>query len=259
MLAWTKLDPKKITEVVFVQPKLDGIRCLASSAGLWSRGKKRIEGLKHIEEAMLKIAGPNVWLDGELYKHGASFQEISSKVRRTKNFQDSSDIQYWIYDVITGVQFEERQSFINSLNLVEPLVKVNTIKIPKGEIDAVHKGFLARGFEGSMIRPTVSTGYETGKRSVTLMKNKDFLQEEFVCIGFNKEKHRDRLGSVELKDSKGKTFSARPAMEHSECAELWKDQGRYINKIATVKFFEYTEDGLPRFPSLVGFRDPDDC
>jgi hypothetical protein len=37
--------------------------------------------------------------------------------------------------------------------------------------------------------------------------------------------------------------------------ELWSQKQELIGKKATVKYFELTADGIPRFPKVVGIRD----
>ena len=41
---------------------------------------------------------------------------------------------------------------------------------------------------------------------------------------------------------------------HKEREEILTNKVDYIGKIAEVRFFEYSEDGIPRFPVCHGFR-----
>lgn len=78
-----------IEEGVFISDKLDGVRCLAKC--------KLVDGVKvvtlesrtgqayvveHIIEELMNIMEPGDILDGELYLHGPSLQEITSAVKR---------------------------------------------------------------------------------------------------------------------------------------------------------------------------------
>ena len=206
------------------------------------------------------------WLDGELYCHGISFNEISSKVRRTTNFTNSRAIQYWIYDFVKNdVSFKERfdmleYSQFSSSSLC--LTPTQFMKYDHDKIVHLHTKAVQDQFEGIMIRNADS--YYEQKRSSMLMKYKTFFQEEFKVIGFNQKKVVNdtiTLGSVILQsyDDENLIFSATPTMNAEEKLEIWENQSKYLNTIATIKYFEKTPKNIPRFPQLLGFRHKDDC
>ena len=246
----------KIENTVFLQPKLDGIRCVANvlTGEMFSRQGKRVTSLPHIATALKDCSFPDgvVWVDGELYKHGMGFQTIMSVVSTTKGVHErSTEIEYHVYDTI-----DKEVAFWNRF---EPLKNcwshvVETVCETKSRIKDVHDQFVKSGYEGTIVRHSAS-GYETSKRSTSLLKYKDFMQEEFVIIGFQAEKHKDSLGAVTLTDGHGVEFNARPAMSVTEKQDLWVSRNDHIGKMATVKFFERTDGGTPRFPVLVGIRE----
>ena len=41
---------------------------------------------------------------------------------------------------------------------------------------------------------------------------------------------------------------------HAEREEILKNKNRYIGQTGEIRFFEFTDDGVPRFPVCVGFR-----
>jgi DNA ligase-1 len=265
----TKRVASEIT--VFMQPKLDGIRCVANpqSGELWTRGRKRLYGLDHIEKEILRVADTvtkKVWLDGEIYCHGMSFQEITSLAKKQKNLSgQSAKLEYHIYDLVsTNTPFVKRLACLENLkaaiDLGGPLKIVDTIEVAVAEIQNGHKTYLDKGYEGSIIRIRNAT-YETDKRSSSLLKLKDFKQEEYLVIGFNEEKTEtgSTLGSCIVQDfaDKSKTFSATPSLPDSMKKQIWENQKEFFGKKASIKFFELTRDGIPRFPVLLGFRDFD--
>lgn len=254
-----------------IQPKLDGIRCLANvkTGELWSRKQTKILGLGHISKALKESKFPDnvTWLDGELYLHNTSFNDISSKVRRTANFtNESMEIQYWVYDCVSSLEFTERikilkNTIVQSKQII--LTPTQFVELNNDIVTSLHKEATNEKYEGIMIRKSDSK-YEIGKRSSNLLKFKDFCQEEFKVIGFKQKKVVNgsiTLGSVILCSfsDENMVFSATPTMTNDEKMEIWKNKENYIGKIATVKYFEKTPKGIPRFPRLIGFRHHDDC
>ena len=89
MLAY-KVGKKEVdwSEKVFVQPKLDGVRCIFTKDGAFSRTGKQFKNVAHLEEDLEDFFddNPNSVLDGELYNHDLKhdFEKIISLVRKQK-------------------------------------------------------------------------------------------------------------------------------------------------------------------------------
>lgn len=250
----------------YVQPKLDGIRCLANTktGKLYSRKGEEITTMPHISEAVLHFyENSNIeWLDGELFNKDFSFQTIMSIVRSNVNAHELSKfIEYHVYDHINEtLNFEDR---INQITLIpqilsskyqnSPIHIVDTHKISYDNLSERLEYYEHLKYEGMMVR--FNLPYET-KRSSRLLKMKTFKQEEYLIIDAEKEKFDDTLGAFILGSDKG-SFKARPALTDSERLAIWRDIDKYINNKtywATVKYQELTEEGIPRFPVCVGIR-----
>ena len=111
------------------------------------------------------------------------------------------------------------------------------------------------GFEGQMVRVTDSP-YQN-KRSKNLLKRKEFIDEEFEVIDIE-EGSGNRTGTVKhlvCKNKNGKTFNSNVKGNFEYLEEILKNKKDYIGKLATIKFFQYTPDAVPRFPYAIGFRD----
>lgn len=81
---------KTVEQGVYTSDKLDGVRCLAKCVQKLSGVVITIESrtgqlydVPHIVAALAKFMKPGDILDGELYVHGPSLQEITSAVKRT--------------------------------------------------------------------------------------------------------------------------------------------------------------------------------
>lgn len=255
---------------VFVQPKLDGLRAVSNGkiGKLWSRKRVLYVGLTHIEDAIKQLdLGKDIWLDGELYRHGYGFQKITSIVRRTVDIdhEKAKTIQYHIYDICDpSLTFEERLVILSDIEKkimsksISCLVVVPTIPATTETILVHHDKFIRDGYEGTMVR-LPSWKYDSRKRSNGLLKLKDFMQEEYIVVSMKKAEHEDTLGSVKCTNTDNTiTFFATPSMTDEEKLDIWKHQNEYMGQVATVKFYDKTDGGKPRFPVLVGFRHEND-
>jgi hypothetical protein len=61
-----------------------------------------------------------------------------------------------------------------------------------------------------------------------------------------------------LKDDNGKEFKATPKASHAERSQILINGDSYKGKLATVRYFSLTDEGIPRFPVFIGIRDESD-
>ena len=264
MLAHDFNDYKdKLKFPLFSQPKLDGIRCVVKSDGMWSRNGKPIISAPHIFEAIKPLfeVNPDLIFDGELYanKDVADFNTIVSCVRKTKptlaDLETSKKIQYWIYDMpsVSG-GFSKRENKLIEMELPECCVKVQSVCcINENVVKHYYEYYMEQGYEGQMIR--TDSEYEN-KRSKSLLKHKLFVDGEFEILGVEEGKGNlsGKVGRLNFKIN-GKPFDAAVNGDWEYIERLWKSKDGLIGKMATVKYFELTEDGIPRFPKIIAIRD----
>ncbi len=267
-----KVNDKKIdfTEPVFIQPKLDGVRCIFTKDGAYSRTGKQFHNLRHIElrlERFFKVQ-PNAVLDGELYNHALrdDFEQIISLVRKQKPTDEDRRnaqhlIQYHVYDIIAeGPSYEDRLNWLLSSRYLwcNAVVPVETHKVNKYEEAANmhHDGFLAAGYEGSILR--LNGPYEQ-KRSYNLQKFKDFSDDEATIIGYEagKGKRTGTLGKFFMMDDQGVEFGCPPGkgFNYKDLANILDNVHDYIGKRATFTYFERTKAGSYRHPQFKCIRD----
>lgn len=249
-----ELDKINWLKDVYVQPKLDGMRCLAFKRGgkviLQSRDGKIIQNMGHIETALAYLA-EDVIMDGELYCHGRNFQE---NMRLIKKYRpgETEEINYHIYDIVSPLPFKDRHAILEG-TLTSPLVDVPTSPIA-GEttLKYYHQKFLSEGYEGTIIRHG-DEGYKKNGRSSSLLKYKDFKDIALPIIDVVASEQRPTWGQP-IFEFYGKQFSAGMKYSHAEREEFLKNKKDYIGKTAEIRFFEYSEEGIPRFPVMVGIR-----
>jgi len=262
MLAHKFEDYKdKIKYPVYSQPKLDGIRCIVRADGMWSRNGKKIISSPHIHESLKPLfeVNPDLIFDGELYadKFANDFNAICSLVKKTKPTSEDlkkskEQIQYHIYDLpsCSGV-FSERHSILNKMSLPKCCELVRTSHVHSAEwVDKWYSDYVSEGYEGLMLR--LDSKYES-KRSKSLLKYKSFIDEEYTILDVveglgNKA---GMVGSFVFKSKTGYIFNSSPKYNWEECKELWKQRQELIGKSATVKYFNLTPDGVPRFPYVI--------
>ena len=277
-----KVNDKKINfnEPVFIQPKLDGVRCLirrefddtvnADVIKAYSRTGKEFKNLKHILKSLRDFfnANPDVVLDGELYNHDLrdDFEQIISLVRKQKptdeDRQNAADIiQYHVYDyIIPLIGYGSR---LNWLRLNKDLwsnvvVPVETHLVNKYEEAANmhYDGFLKQGYEGSILR--LNGAYEQ-KRSYNLQKFKDFSDDEATIVGYEagKGKRTGTLGKFFMMDDNGVEFGCPPGKgyNYTDLANILNNVHDYIGKRATFTYFERTKAGNYRHPLFKCIRD----
>ena len=252
------LDFKK--DKVFSQPKLDGIRCVARRDGLWTREGKEIVSCPHIYESLIPYfeMSPNAILDGELYNHELKddFNKITSLVRKTKPVdkdyvESESLVQYHVYDIFENTLFEDRYESLNRLSNFSYMNIVETSHVKSlDEINNLYRNYVASGYEGQMIR--LNRSYEN-KRSKFLLKRKEFVTEEFKVLGVE-EGVGNWSGAVkrfiiELPD--GRPCGSGVRGKYAVLSKLFKS-GKTPDW-ATVRYFELTPDGMPRFPVVIDY------
>lgn len=260
-----KIYNKKYDKAMrFVQPKLDGIRCNVAlnvdKPEALSRRNKPFFSVEHIKKSLenFVLENPSIHLDGELYNHELhdDFNKIVSLVKKQKiTSEDETEIvkyvKYYVYDMWDDnnpdMTFSERNQFINNHLKDLPFIEiVETYEVSSSEeIDEKFKEFVAHGYEGAIIR--LDKPYEH-KRSKNLLKYKEFLDDEFEILTINRGKTNNMAESVTIKLKNGKICNATLAFPDTKCVEMMMYQNQYIGKLATVRYFGETNDGLLRFP-----------
>ena len=272
MLAYpVSKKPIDYSKPVFMQPKLDGVRCLIQYERhikpredvvvAYSRTGKEWKNIQHILVELKPFfqKHPNVVLDGELYNHDFKndFEQIISMTRKTKpdawaRQESKLCVQFHCYDIVNKkMKFSTRDNWIAKNLPTSYCVKHLITLYISDELSAKtgHQMNLDAGYEGSIIR--LDTPYQC-KRSHSLRKFKDFQDAEANIIGYEegKGKRTGTLGKFLMQDDDGNQFGCPPGKGHNykDLARMLIEIHKYMGQRATFTYFERTKAGSYRHP-----------
>ena len=282
MLAYPVSDkPIDYNNTVFMQPKLDGVRCLIQrepafpgrpdlasfNVKAYSRTGKEWKNIDHILEGLKPFFfyNPDIILDGELYNHALKddFEKIISCVRKTKptaidKAESRKLVQFHCYDIVDETMpFVDRIHWLNKKFQRFPyafrLVETESVLNGK-DAEKFHEYCLGRGYEGSILR--TNDVYKCG-RSWSLRKFKDFHDAEAKLISWveGKGKRKGTIGKFMAVDADGNEFGM-PVMDNfKKLQTMFKEMQSWVGKEATFTYFERTKAGSYRHPLFKAIRD----
>ena len=243
-------------------PKLNGLRCMycPQTKAFWSR-----DGAMWNEPVLrhLKIPeGVEHPLDGELYCHGMTLQEITRAVAvgRLEPGPGAERIIFHVFDMlISDTAAQIRMQKLRGLQETETVRHVPyVVCYNQIELNVLNELYISQNYEGQMIKPTA--GYyipqgEFKKPSINLVKRKGFLDSEFLCVGVRAGKDRleGSIGALVFVTTKGVEFEIGTGFTDEERLGFLKDSP--VGRKATIKYLNLTEGGKPFNASFVAWRD----
>jgi len=270
----------KLEYPLYVQPKIDGQRCIAvcikTTDGrnevlieLYSSSGRPINGLMHIKRELVGIMEPGEIWDGELYKYGMPLNQILSITRsevNPKNIKLQEQIKYYVFDAIQICSQDKFSPFTQRyVALYNRLIAYNRthvkgvithLVINENEANEYYMKFIEQGYEGIMYRMRNMIYENVKKRSYEIQKRKGFQEEEFKILDVIEGKGRAAGLAVNFKCQlpNGETFD--PSINGTEAyrIELFNNHKLWKNKYATVRFLNYSEYGVPVIPKVVAIR-----
>lgn len=270
----------QVTYPKIIQPKLDGIACLAVNGVAMSRTMKPIPN-KFIQ-AYFKEHNLHGF-HGELMIAG-DFNDVQSGVMR---IEGEPDFEYVIYDMWDHENnYQERLNYVktfflmlpnrlNRLGLIDSVI-VNSVE----ECSNWLEDYINLGYEGAMLRDPDSL-YKQGRhtlKSQALMKLKKFFDDEAVIIGFEEKMHNENekttdergyskrshkqegmvpantLGALVVK-WKDVEFKIGSGYNDKQRQELWDNRDNLIGKLVTFRYQELSKYSVPRFPTWKCIRE----
>jgi DNA ligase-1 len=287
-----KTDINTILYPIYGSFKMDGIRCLFIGGEMLSRSFKPIrnkvlqEKFKPLKEFSKTY---NTILDGEIYKHGASFQEITSWVMTTSK-SVPEDLKFWCFDAVRNTNTGARttESFEKRLAYIPDIYEALLVRVEQQVLNTAHdvqnmfEEALEKGYEGLILKAPGGY-YKNGRGTLgegLIYKVKPFetFDGEIVeviqstVVDSNAEKSLDNFGYSKTSKKIGdrvliekasafrvkyekETVKVTLAMTDKEKEEVWKNQKTYIGRYISFKGMLVGAKDVPRHPVFLRFRD----
>lgn len=240
-----------------VQPKYDGFRCRAQfmeHSGcymLLSSGENPFFSVPHILQ-VLDMLGLKAHLDGELYCHGMSFEEIESIASRTVNLHpDHKKLSLHVFDLVNKEPQMRRTLLVEALSGLHPLIQVAPFYLCEtlDDVKRAYDALIKLGYEGIIVRHKLAM-YET-KRSTWVMKFKPKKHDTYIITGWNEEMTMDgvpkgRIGSLVFSSQTGDVFSASAGLDDISKSVLWDIRDLLPGKSATIHYQHLTNKKIPK-------------
>ncbi len=253
---------RKLPAFIYMQPKLDGVRCITSAEKSWS--KLGNDFPKEIVEH-LRVEVGDLILDGELILPPPyTFQDT---IKAVKKFRPEMTplLEYHLYDLmdLTGkLTYTERltllKAFVTIVQVKCPQIKLVesvTLASDHEKIVAQQAIFVAQNYEGAMIR-VPSSFYKIGFETPDLLKVKDRDDDEFIILGAKEGEGKEAGCAIFIMDNgDGQTFDATPNYPEASRRKMWIERASLVGKPATITFQGRSDGGVPRFPKFKSVRD----
>lgn len=263
----------------YASRKIDGVRCSFyykdGEVRTASRGGEHYDYsttfMRHNPKLIQFFENhPDIVLDGELYKHGKSLQQISGAARLEKDTAGMDWLEYYIYDVMdSSKMFEERLEVLHDIESELSLGFNPNKEWEEGElrfqmvpqekvvgwtnIQKLHDKYVSEGFEGAVIRDP-SKVYNFGGRTNAMIKVKMYKDAEFEIVGYEEGLRPEDMVFV-CQTELGARFEAKPMGPRELKYEYLDRMDEIIGKMATVKYFYLSDEGVPLQPVLKCIRD----
>lgn len=274
----------KIVYPVRVEPKLDGLRCIAvrheGKVTLYTRNGNEIETLPTIKAALEAHMPDETVFDGEAM--GKDWNQSNSVIASTKNAKDDAGMFYNVFDSMT---FDDWKEKTNETSLSDRVIetKLRLATFPEGspvvqvygiianderELLEFYQECLNRGFEGVMVKyldfPYIFD------RSHAVEKLKPVTTYEGVIVGHylgrKGTKNEGRFGGFHLVLPNGVVTRVGGGYDDKDRAEIaLAGPDSYIGRVMEIEAQPdpLTEDGLTvdgkaRFPVHIRYREPGD-
>jgi ATP-dependent DNA ligase len=236
----------------YLQMKYNGHRCLVTmtNSGLiaYSRKGRRITTIDHILNGIKLPIGCTI--DGELYCHSTPLQRISSWAKRKQ--PDTLKLEYMVYDTISNKGYRDRYNELIKMELGRSARVAPTDKsVSKRTLSHQLESAISFGFEGLIIRQ-LNMPYAVGKRSKSLIKVKQFIDDEFLVVGIKPSSDGWAILTCDAKN--GETFDVSAPGTMQEKLRVIRNREQYLGRMVSVSYAELTISGKPFHPTANNWK-----
>lgn len=265
-----------------ITTKIDGGRIIAikenGSVSFFTRAGQRYEGLVDLEKEMLNRIPDNFVLDGEItlldYKNYDSKDAYKQAMKITRADGEKHGVKMLVFDGMPVADWKTQycplswsarrktlETFFNKNTYIYfELLPVLYQGTDTSKITELLDAEIARKQEGVMIN--ICDAKYDFKRTSSLLKVKKMNTLDLQIIGFEEGSGRltGTLGAILVRYKDGNVVKVGSGFTDGLREEIWKNQGKYLDTICEVKYFEPTTnaDGGEslRFPIFKDFRSP---
>lgn len=287
------VDLSKLDRVMWVMPKIDGVRALHFNGAFQSRTLKPFPNTHLMAFDWHLLAG----LDGELVKgsptSGFSCRDTTSGTS-TINGPRAQDFTWYIFDCVDpkersapyAVRYEIARSRVEMLRDVADFglsLVPYEIATSVEDVLRLHAQYVDQGYEGSILRDPQGL-YKSGRATVSesaFLRLKDFIEEEAEVLEvvegevnnnvatINKLGYTERsshkankvgngmVGSLRCRDLKTgqEIMVSAGRLTHEERKYFFENTAKILGRIAKYRAMPYGKKSLPRFPTFQCFRE----
>lgn len=282
MLAEKYFDkPQRVEGKEFaITTKIDGGRIIAikenGQVSFYTRAGQRYEGLVDLEKEMSELLPDGICLDGEItlldYKNYDSKTAYKFAMKITRADGPKAGVKMLVFDCMSAEEFRTQTSthawterralaenIFSSINSeyfeLLPILYRGT---DTSKITELLNSEIARSQEGVMIN--ICDEKYAFKRTNALLKVKKMNTLDLQIIGFEEGGGRlaGTLGAILVRYKDGNIVKVGSGFTDWMRAEIWNNQGRYLDTICEISYFEETTnaDGGTslRFPIWCDWR-----
>ena len=263
-----------------ITTKIDGGRIIAikenGSVSFFTRAGQRYEGLADLEKEMFDRIPDNFVLDGEItlldYKNYDSKDAYKQAMKITRADSEKHGVKMLVFDGMPvadwkaqycPLSWSARRKILETFFTKDTYVYFELLPVlyqgtDTSKITELLDAEIARKQEGVMIN--ICDAKYDFKRTNSLLKVKKMNTLDLQIIGFEEGSGRltGTLGAILVRYKDGNVVKVGSGFTDWLREEIWKNQGKYLNAICEVKYFETSvnQDGGEslRFPIFVDIR-----